>query len=175
MTEDGTPLPAQLAELRAEITVLRREVATSTEATAAVRNALLAQIGARFEAINAAVQRIEHVMDQRFELVNQFRTQLTADARAVMPRGEIEAALGRLDSGLEDVTQRLTAAEGRSAGASTLWAHIVAGVGLLLAIIAAVLAYTNNQRINEETPAPGVIAPIIRLANPVYTPLSVGP
>jgi len=59
---------------------------------------------------------------------------------------EMEASLGRIGTGLEDAHVRLTSAEGRATGASTLWAHIVAGVGLLFAIIAVILAYSNSQQ-----------------------------
>jgi hypothetical protein len=168
-------LNAQLTEVRSEITALRREVDTSTEATAKIRDALLAQVGARFDALNATVGRVERVVDQRFELVNQFRNQLTAESRGLMPREEIEAAIGGLTTGLEDVSARMTAAEGRAVGASTLWAHIVGGIGLILAIVAAVLAYSNNQKIQEqEQQQTRPVVSIVQPADPVRTASYVG-
>jgi hypothetical protein len=69
---------------------------------------------------------------------------------------DIEGTLQRIENGLDEVTVRMTAAESRDRGASALWAHIVAGVGLAFAILATFLAYSNSQ---AEPPLPpaGVI------------------
>jgi len=64
---------------------------------------------------------------------------------------DIEAALQRMESSLDDLTARMTTSEGRERGASALWAHIVAGVGLAFAILATFLAYSNSQ---AEPPLP---------------------
>jgi hypothetical protein len=59
-------------------------------------------------------------------------------------------------------------------GAGLLWSYLVGGIGLILAIVAAVLAYTNNQKIDEQERTAGLIAPIVQLADPVRTASLVG-
>jgi|SRR6476646_172342 len=119
-------------EQRYEASQVALNAALTADRTA-VAAALAAQdknTQAALVAAKEAVIKAEVAAEKRFESVNEFRAQLSDQATTFMPRVEAEQRLRALAEKLDDL-------KGSSkAGASALFSYIVAGAGVVLAVLA---------------------------------------
>jgi len=94
--------------------------------------------------------------------VDSFNTGNVTGREAVLVQlnarfAEVDTALARTENRLTDITERINRNEGRVAGAGALWNYLIGGLGLVLAVLAAILAYSNNQRLNALPEGAGMI------------------
>jgi hypothetical protein len=103
-------------------------------------------VDAAFRSAEKALDKAEAAAEKRFESINEFRGQLSDQARSFLPRGEYEvnhAALHeKLDTGLRDLSKRIdmlseakATVEGKAVGHTELWAWIVGAIGVVILII----------------------------------------
>lgn len=128
-----------------DLTVTWREYVDSRFETQdrAVAAALAAQekaVAAALAAADRAVAKAEAASERRFESVNEFRSALNDNARTLIPRAEAEERFRGVAEKLDVLTARVNAREERGRGAGEMWAFILGGAGILIAIISIVFA-----------------------------------
>jgi dsDNA-binding SOS-regulon protein len=108
----------------------------------AQKEALGAALAAQKEAVSAAliaaekaVEKANAAGEKRFDSVNEFRAQQGDIVRTFIPRAEAEARFTALSDKVDILTKAVTASQGRSAGSGATWGYIVAGVGVLIAVL----------------------------------------
>lgn len=116
-------------------TLLDERYATQTKALDAAFVAAEKAVSTALDSAEKAVAKAETAAERRFEAVNEFRGQLADQAAMLMPRAEYEAKHHALEKQVDDLTDRLTRAEGRSDGKGALYGWLVAGAGLIVAVI----------------------------------------
>lgn len=87
-------------------------------------------------AAKEAVIKAENATEKRFESVNEFRAQLADQGNTFLPRLEYDAQHKALEDRVSALTDRINIKEGKGAGLNAGWGYLVAGVGLLITIIA---------------------------------------
>jgi C4-dicarboxylate-specific signal transduction histidine kinase len=97
-------------------------------------------IEAALLAAKEAVVKAELATEKRFESVNEFRQTLSDQAAQFMTRGESEAATGRNTERIQELTDRVNRREGHGAGLNAGWVYLIAAVGVIGTVIAAVLS-----------------------------------
>lgn len=138
----------QISDLR---DMLQERYATQTKALDAAFAAAEKSVATALDSAEKAVVKAETAAEKRFEAVNEFRGQLADQAATFIGRNEAEArilALGekleaeslRTTTALKEINQRLDRLQGNSAGKSSLWAVIVAAVGMIALVVGVVVA-----------------------------------
>lgn len=97
-----------------------------------------------FTASEKAIAKAETASEKRFESVNEFRGQLSDQAASFMSRLEAEAKFTGLMEKVDGLTTRIDRNEGRGAGMSQSWGILVAGIGLVAAVIAIFFALNRG-------------------------------
>ncbi len=147
----------------------RAVVNALTSAKEAVASALQSSKEAVAKAESAAEKRFDAVNEFRAQLKDQQQTfmpraevtiaikqladQLTAIASSQVPRSEHEtrwasetASISGLQSKLEEVSNRQYTYAGKAEGSSSLWGIIAGAAGLLLAVAALVMAWSQRPK-----------------------------
>jgi hypothetical protein len=129
-----------------------QEKAVSTALTAAkeaVASAFMAQeksIAAALQAADRAVSKAETATEKRFDVVNEFYTQLSVRAATLMPRAEFETAHNALAEKMETTNKALIAriddlrtykdtTQGQFSGLNTGWVGLLGLLGLADVIV----------------------------------------
>jgi hypothetical protein len=94
-------------------------------------------------AADKAVAKAETATEKRFEGVNEFRAQLTDQARTFMPRTESDAAQLRMAERVQELTDRINRSEGHGAGAKDNKAGLYAALAALAVVISVVVVVAN--------------------------------
>ena len=92
-------------------------------------------IDIRFDALDKAVTKADAASEKRFESTNEWRATMNDKDRLVMPRTEAENLIRGLSDKIEALTLRLNAKDDQNRGQSSVWAYLIAGVGLLSALV----------------------------------------
>jgi hypothetical protein len=92
-------------------------------------------VTAALQAAEKAVQKAEVAAEKRFDSVNEFRAQLSDQAATFMPRLEAEQRIAQQSEKLARVESRLDRQDGKTGGAGSLASALVAGAGLLVAVV----------------------------------------
>jgi len=134
VTEDAevARLAERIAALDQRVTDLHAHV---LQQIADVRND--AQI--MFRTVERATVKQDAAIERRFESVNEFRSTLEDQTKTFMPRAEIEARIQQNYERYNDLANRITRAEGRSAGSSAAYGYLTAAVTAVIAIVTVVL------------------------------------
>lgn len=120
--------------------------------------ALSREIGDRFAYTETAVAKAEAANEKRFASVNEFRAQLSAQAREFMPREVADAQLNEIRKLVAANTQRIDQAQGVSAGGADTRTNtsrtnslvvaaistLVGATGLIISTVIAVNALTTH-------------------------------
>ena len=123
----------------------------------AVTKALEAQeksTSAAQAAAERANAKAETAAEKRFDLMNEFRGQLSDQASTFMPRAEAEALAARLAERLQDLndrntehiqglTDRMNRSEGSSTGAKDNRAAFIAAAALVVSVLIGAIALFN--------------------------------
>jgi hypothetical protein len=119
---------------------LRRELealaARLDSAFAAAEKATAAALDSAKEAVTKA----ESASDRRFESVNEFRATLQDQTSQFVSRLEFSAKVDALDSRIRDMARIQEQASGKDDGVSATKSGLIAGIGLLVAIVVAGVA-----------------------------------
>lgn len=81
-----------------------------------------------------AVNKAEGATEKRFEGVNEFRAQLTDQARTFMPRAEAEIQMKAMAEAIEVLRSRVEVSEGHGSGVKDFAGWIVGAIGVIIAI-----------------------------------------
>lgn len=100
-------------------------------------------------AADKAVSKAELATEKRFEGVNEFRGQLTDQARTFMPRTESDAAIQRQAERLQELTDRINRTEGHGAGEKDNKAGLYAALAALAVVISIVVVVANMVSVNR--------------------------
>ena len=100
-------------------------------------------VAAALQAAKEAVTKAEIAAEKRFDAVNEFRGQLSDQARSFMPRAESELQITALNEKIENIQGLLGSLGGRSEGISAAVGYIVGAVGALVGIVGLVLSLTR--------------------------------
>lgn len=102
---------------------------------------------AAFESSEKAILKAENASEKRFESVNEFRAQLAAQARDLMPRLETEQRMDSMTKELNTLTDRINQNTGRvaeesrrQANAGIIPATVFGAAGTLLGIAGFIFA-----------------------------------
>jgi hypothetical protein len=87
-----------------------------------------------------AVTKQENAADRRFESVNEFRATLQDQTSQFVSRLEFSAKVDALDSRIRDMARIQEQASGKDDGVSATKSGLIAGIGLLVAIVVAGVA-----------------------------------
>jgi len=100
------------------------------------------------EAVNAAlasskeaVTKAETANEKRLDAVNEFRAQLKDQQLTLMPRTEADIRLKTLEAEVARLNTVIIGIISKGEGASWLWGLIVAGIGMVGAILGAVVGF----------------------------------
>lgn len=107
-------------------------------------------VDAALDAAKAAVAKAEAAMEKRFDNANEFRGQLSDQARSFMPRAEAETAFRTAEerTGTENanmgaligsLASRLDRLEGHSGGIRDGWGVLIGIVGMAAGVVAIVV------------------------------------
>lgn len=83
-----------------------------------------------------AINKAETATEKRFDAVNEFRQTLADQQRTFMPRTEGEVRFAAIEEKINSIISSQTLGEGQRSGGDQVWGYIVAGAGVLVAIIA---------------------------------------
>jgi hypothetical protein len=106
----------------------------------AALNAAKTAVGAALDAQKEAVAKAEQASEKRFDGVNEFRETLSDQQRTLIPRAEADLRFGNIEKELATLKSGNAERRGKQIGASSLWAAIIAGVSVLVALASAVFA-----------------------------------
>lgn len=101
-------------------------------------------VAAALGAAERAVAKAETATEKRFDGVNEFRGQLSDQARTFMPRSEAELQFKQLTELVDKTIDTTSRAEARSGGLKDGWGYLVGAlsfVGLIVTIIVAVITH----------------------------------
>jgi hypothetical protein len=94
-----------------------------------------------------AVLKAEAAAERRFESVNEFRSTLSDQQRNLMPRSEVALAIQAIHEKVQSTVEKVSliqtqmdALRSERAGIKGGWGYAVGAVGIVLSIIAAVIA-----------------------------------
>jgi hypothetical protein len=90
---------------------------------------------AALAAADRATSKAEAAAEKRFEGVNEFRGQLSDQARTLMPRQEVEIVNKGISDRLDKLEEKVISGEGRGIGVGQGIAYIVGILGLTFGII----------------------------------------
>lgn len=93
----------------------------------------------RFEAQERALESARDATDKRLEAMNEFRAQLGDYQNRLITRAEYSTAHSTLVDRIDDLSGRLAKFEGTSNGMRGLWGYLVAGAGVVVAVVAIIL------------------------------------
>lgn len=91
-----------------------------------------------------AIQKLEVSTDKRFDNVNEFRGALSDLGKDMMLRKEAEAQFAALTSQVAALSTRLDKREGADTGKLDSRALLFSAVSVIIAIIAALVAYLKS-------------------------------
>jgi hypothetical protein len=94
---------------------------------------------ASMTAARDAVTKAETATERRFESVNEFRSQLSDQARTFLPRPEYETRHESLISRIVEMERRMERAEGRGLGSAQMVSYVVAAISIAIAVAALVI------------------------------------
>lgn len=174
LAEQTTGLQRQISNLAESV---RQQIAGEKELTDAKFVQHLTMIDTQADKValalassDKATSKAETANEKRFESVNEFRAQLTDQARTFMPRAEAEAIIRRSTERIEELTARVgqtvdrseieaqrqrddqrfgelatrvTKAESAAAQAQASKAQIIAVLGIVCTVIVAVVIVAN--------------------------------
>lgn len=86
-----------------------------------------------------AIQKAEAASEKRFEGVNEFREQLSDQAKDFMPRELADAQLAELRKQISDLQRGESKTEGRDAGSDKTLGYLIAASTLVLGIVVVVI------------------------------------
>jgi hypothetical protein len=136
MTEDAESVDRRLGErIDALEKRLEHVLAFVNQQIADVRND--GQV--MFSTVEKATAKADAAIERRFEAVNEFRAQLSDQTQTFMPRAEIEARITQNYERYNELQNRVTRAEGRTAGSSAAFGYLTAAVTAVIAIVTVVL------------------------------------
>lgn len=112
----------------------------------AQKEALVAALAAQKEAVAAALTAQKEAVDKangasetRFASVNEFRGQQADIVRTFIPRAEAEARFTALSEKVDLLTKAVSDRQARTAGSGATWGYVVAGFGVLIAVLTVAL------------------------------------
>ena len=88
----------------------------------------------RLDAMDLAITKAEQATEKRFEGVNEFRNTLSDQQRTFVPRLEYEGGHLELTNRVNDLRARLDKIENMKQGGNVVWAYVIAGISLVIAI-----------------------------------------
>ena len=88
----------------------------------------------RLDAMDLAITKAETATEKRFEGVNEFRFTLSDQQRTFVPRQEYEAGHLELSNRVNDLKAKVDKIENMKSGGNVVWAYVIAGVSLIIAI-----------------------------------------
>lgn len=97
-------------------------------------------VDAALQAAKEAVGKAETAAEKRFDSVNEFRGQLSDQARDFMPRSEAELQIKGLSEKIDNIQGLLGSLGGRSQGISAATGFVVATVSVLALIATVIIA-----------------------------------
>jgi hypothetical protein len=97
-----------------------------------------------FDTVERATVKAEAAIEKRFDAVNEFRAQLADQTSTFMPRAEIEARIQQNAERYNDLANRVTRTEGRTAGGAAAYGYLTAGITAVIAIITIILILINR-------------------------------
>jgi len=93
----------------------------------------------RFEQLDKAITKAETAMDKRFDSVNEFRAQLSDQQRTFIPRMEWESGHKNVCDKVDELKVRFDKIEAMKQGGNVVWAYILAGISIIIAIVSFIL------------------------------------
>ena len=100
-------------------------------------------VAAALQAAKEAVTKAEIAAEKRFDAVNEFRGQLSDQARTFMPRSESELQINALNEKIDNIQGLLGSLGGRSEGVHAAVGYVVGAVGALVGIAGLILAFSR--------------------------------
>jgi len=88
----------------------------------------------RLTAMDLAITKAEEATEKRFAGVNEFRSTLSDQQRTFVPRLEYEGGHLELTNRVNDLRARLDKIENMKQGGNVVWAYVIAGISLVIAI-----------------------------------------
>jgi hypothetical protein len=92
------------------------------------------KIDQKFASLELAVLKAEQATEKRFESVNEFRAQLADQGRTFVPRNEYENGQKDQSNMIDDLKVRIDKMENMKSGGNVVWAYVLAGVSLIVAM-----------------------------------------
>lgn len=114
--------------------------------TKALDAALLAQqtaVQAAMMASEKAISKAEIAAEKRFDALMEAQRGFHNLLAETMPRREAETRIEALAIKIDDLKSYASTAQGRDTGASSSWAFLAGGIGLLAAIVSVVITAIN--------------------------------
>ena len=109
-----------------------------------VVHSLEKNVNNRLEQMDKAVCKAEAATEKRFEGVNEFRLQLSDQARTFLPRQEYEQAHKNVVDKIEELKTRFDKVENMKQGGNVVWAYVLSGMSLIGAIIAIATRFAGS-------------------------------
>ena len=101
-------------------------------------------VSAALAAAEKAVGKAEVAAEKRFDAVNEFRGQLSDQARDFMPRKEAELQIASLEDKVSLLQQAIDTGGGRAAGLKDGWGYLVGVVSVAALIVTIVVAVATH-------------------------------
>ena len=91
----------------------------------------------------AALELAREIQQYKDEKANDLRSQIERERGTYVTHAELTSAVDRIEALIKPLGDAALAARSVRAGASTLWTALLAGAGLLVAVVVAVASLTR--------------------------------